>query len=73
MKPRLHALLARDAPVGVVFRRGPSNSVCTVGWNRETDQFELGQWLRGHIYVKRSDISADGRHLLYFAGNGKTT
>jgi hypothetical protein len=47
---RLHVLLAAKAPVGLVFRRGPANAVCTVGWNRETDKFELGQWLRGRIY-----------------------
>lgn len=28
--PRLHAILARDAKVGVVFRRGPSKTVCTL-------------------------------------------
>ena len=64
---RLHVLLARNAPVGVVFRRGPANAVCTVGWNRENDQFELGQWLRGRIYERRADLSPDGRHLIYFA------
>src|SRR5690349_2756700 len=68
---RLHVLLARDAPVGVVIRRGPAKSVCTVGWNRATDQFTLGQWLRGRIYERRADISPDGRHLLYFAMSAK--
>jgi len=67
---RLHILLASQARVGVVFRRGPANSVCTVGWNRDTDQFELGQWLRGRIYERRADLSPDGRHLIYFARGG---
>ena len=56
---RLHVLLAAKAPVGLVFRRGPANAVCTVGWNRETDKFELGQWLRGRIYERRSPESGD--------------
>jgi hypothetical protein len=68
---RLHVLLARDAPIGVVIRRGPSKSVCTVLWNRRTDQFTLGQWLRGRIYERRSDLSPDGKHLIYFAMNAK--
>jgi len=68
---RLHVVLASKAPLGVVFRRGPANAVCTVGWNRATDQFELGQWLRGRIYERRADLSPDGRHLLYFARGGR--
>ena len=66
---RLHVLLASQAPVGVVLRRGPSKSVCSVLWNRKTDQFEVGQWLHGRIYERRSDLSPDGRYLIYFAMN----
>lgn len=71
MKPRLHVLLARSAPIGLVLRRGPSKSVAAIQWNRATDQFTLGQWLRGRIYEKRSDLSPGGKHLIYFAMNGK--
>ena len=68
---RLHVLLARDAPTGVVLRRGPSKRVCTVGWDRSTDEFQLGQWLKGRIYERRSDLSPNGLHMIYFAMNGK--
>ena len=68
---RLHVLFASQARTGVVFRRGPVNAVCTVGWNRETDEFVLGQWFRGRISERRSDLSADGRHLIYFARGGR--
>ncbi len=68
---RLHVLLARDAPVGVVIRRGPARHVAVLGWDRRRDRFELGQWLYGRIYEQRSDISPDGRHLIYFAMNGR--
>jgi hypothetical protein len=68
---RLHVLLASKASAAVVFRRGPANAVCTVGWNRETDEFRLGQWLRGRIYERRADLSPDGRHLIYFARGGR--
>jgi hypothetical protein len=69
---RLHVLLARDAKVGLVIRRGPSKSVCTVMWNRERNTFKLGQWLRGRIYERRSDLSPDGKHFIYFAMNGRS-
>jgi hypothetical protein len=68
---RIHVLFARDVPYAVVIRRGPSKHVATIGWNRETDSFVLGQWLKGRIYERRCDLSADGKHLIYFAMNGK--
>lgn len=69
--PRLHCLIARDARYAVVIRRGPSDSVCAIGWNMKDDSFAPGQWMRGRIYERRSDLSPDGRHLIYFAMNGK--
>lgn len=66
---RLYAILARKAPLGVVFRRGPSNHVLVVKWNTETDSFEHGQWLKGRIYERRCDLSPKGDLLLYFAAN----
>lgn len=68
---RLHVLLARESKVALVIRRGPSKSVCTVLWNRERDTFKLGQWLRGRIYERRTDLSPDGKHFIYFAMNGR--
>ena len=68
---RLHVLISRDAKVGLVIRRGPSKSVCTVLWNRQRDSFKLGQWMRGRIYERRCDLSPDGKHLIYFAMNGR--
>ena len=68
---RIHILLAREARVGVVIRRGPSKKVCTVLWDRRNDQFRVGQWLNGRIYERRSDISPDGKYLIYFAMNGR--
>jgi hypothetical protein len=68
---RLHVLLAKDAPVGVVIRRGPSKQVCTMLWDRRSDEFQVGQWLKGRIYERRSDLSPDGKHLIYFAMNGR--
>jgi len=66
---RLYALLARKAPFGVVFRRGPSKSVLLIGWNTSDDTFRTGQWLKGRIYERRCDLSPEGDLLLYFAAN----
>jgi hypothetical protein len=66
----LTALLASEAPVGVIFRRFRSKLFQLVMWNRETDQFDPGQWFKGRLYPYCSDISPDGRHLIYFAMGG---
>ena len=66
---RLYALLAREAPFAIVFRRGPSKSVLLIGWNTTTDTFQQGQWLKGRIYERRCDLSPTGHLLVYFAAN----
>jgi len=68
--PRLYALLASDAPVGIVFRRGPSKLVRVFLWDRERDTFKPGQLFKGKIYPDRSDLSPDGRYMIYFALGG---
>ncbi len=68
---RLHILLAHSAPIGLIFRRGPSKSVCTILWDRQHDRFDIGQWQRGRIYERRTDLSPDGKYLIYFALDGQ--
>lgn len=63
--------MASDRRTGVVIRRGPAKAVCTLGWDRRKDTFSIGQWLRGRIYERRSDLSPDGKHMIYFAMNGR--
>lgn len=62
--------MAREASSAVVIRRGPSKQVGLFGWDRKTDTITPGQWLKGHIYERGSDVSPDGRHMIYFAMNG---
>jgi hypothetical protein len=64
---RLYVLLAGQANRAVVLRRGPAKQVCSIGWNLDTDTFQLGQWLKGRIYEAWSDISPDGKHWFYHA------
>jgi hypothetical protein len=69
--PRVHVLLARESLDAVAIRRGPSRHVATIGWDRRADTFTLGQWMYGRIYERRADLSPDGKHLIYFAMNGR--
>ena len=64
---RLFVYLAREAPVAVVLRRGPTDWARLSLWRTDTDTFEHGQWFHGRIYERRSDISADGSRFVYFA------
>lgn len=68
---RVHVLLAQYMSLGIVIRRGPSKQVCTSLWDRTTDTFQIGQWLKGRIYERRCDLSPDGKYLIYFALNPK--
>lgn len=68
---RLYAILARKAPVAVVFRRGPSKRVLLVHWRTDSDEFVEGQWLKGRVYERRCDLSPSGKRLVYFAADYK--
>ncbi|MBN2716469.1 MAG: hypothetical protein JXX14_11490 [Deltaproteobacteria bacterium] len=68
---RIHVLLARSARRALVIRRGPSTHTCVIDWDRNTETFEVCQWFKGRLYERRSDISPDGKHWIYFAMNGK--
>jgi hypothetical protein len=72
MHARLFCILARDAPMGVILRRGPSEWVRLISWNTRTDRIDRGQWLHAHIYARRCDLSPDGRLMIYFCRDGRT-
>jgi hypothetical protein len=40
---RLQFLLARRAPIGVIFRKGPNKWVQIIKWDTRSDSFERGQ------------------------------
>lgn len=65
--PRLHVLFAPQSRAALVIRRGPSERFATIGWDRATDTFTLGQWLKGRLFPYRSDLSPSGKWLIYFA------
>jgi len=66
LKPsiRIYAILARKAPFAVLFRRGPSKQVLTIGWDTQTHEFRMGQWFKGRLYERRCDLSPSGEKLV---------
>jgi hypothetical protein len=63
---RLFVFLARDAPLGLVLRRGPSDWFRLSLWHTDTDRLEHGQWLAGRVYERRSDLAPDGSLFVSF-------
>jgi hypothetical protein len=61
-------LLAREANVGVIIRRGPTKWWHITLWDTRLDQFTPGQWFHGQMYPEKCDLSPDGKLLIYFAG-----
>ena len=64
---RIFGIMAREAPVCSLFRRGPSKWTQLIKWRTNNDTFEMGDWFKGRIYERRCDLSPDGRYLIYFA------
>jgi hypothetical protein len=65
-------LLAREADVGVILRRGPTQWWRVTLWDTKRDTFEGGQWFRGRIYPEKCDVSPNGKLFIYFAGQFHT-
>jgi hypothetical protein len=63
----LYAIVARDARVAVVFRRGPTRHIRMLRWDLARDVVEPGQWLYGAVETTASALSPDGELLAYCA------
>lgn len=68
---RLFVLLARDARVGVILRKGPTKWVQMIKWHTDTDTFEAGQWIKARIYEHKCAVSPNGHLFIYFALKGR--
>ena len=64
---RIYGIMAREAPVAVLFRRGPTKCVQVLRWDTSSDLIEPGQWHFGRLYEHGCDLSPDGRLLVYCA------
>jgi hypothetical protein len=70
--PRLSLLLAKADPVAVIIARVRAKLFHVVKWQYENDVVEHGSWFEGSLYPDSSDVSFDGRHMVYFALNPKS-
>ncbi len=61
---RLFVIIAREAPVAVIFRQGPKDHTRLIKWRLDTGTFEYGQWLTAKVYERRSDLSPSGEYLI---------
>lgn len=68
---RVEVIIARNAPVAVIFRRGPSRLVRMLRWNLRNDRIEGGQWIEARIHVDRCDISPDGELVAAFVASNR--
>jgi hypothetical protein len=60
-------LIPNKSGQAIVIRRGPAKKVGLFTWNIENNEVKSYQWLKGRIYEYCSDISPDGKHLMYSA------
>lgn len=72
-KTTTHAIVARDADLAIVLRRGPTRHVRLLCWNLRNDTVEGGQWLVGTVYFGACDVSPNGELFVYFARKGNRT
>jgi hypothetical protein len=68
---RIYVIMARRSRTAVVFRRGPAKRVLVLRWDIPNNVLEEGQWLHGHLYERRCDLSPSGEYLAYFAAKWK--
>ena len=66
----LFVIPARDEPVAVILRRGPSRWYHVILWDTRRDWFTHGAWFKGRIYEDKCDLSPDGRLFLYNVHSG---
>jgi hypothetical protein len=64
---RVNVLLAKEAPKALVIARVRSKLFHFAIWDYEKDLLEEGSWFKGKIYPDFSDVSFDGKHMIYLA------
>lgn len=67
MACRLYVIPAANAPIAVVFRRGPTKWWHLLQWDWQANVLTPGAWFAGNLYPRRSALSQDGQLLAYFA------
>jgi len=70
-KTTTHGIVARDADVAVVLRRGPTRHVRLLTWDLRSDTVRGGQWLVGKVYFEACGLSPDGELFVQLLAAGR--
>lgn len=62
---RLYLHFATENDTAVILLRAARREWALIGWDRSTDSFTPGQWLKRDINPECCQLSPDGRHFLY--------
>ncbi len=62
---RLHLLFATENASAVILLRKARRLYRLIQWNRDTDTFTDGQWLKKEMYPDACALSPDGKHFLF--------
>jgi hypothetical protein len=66
---RVEAIIARDAPLAVILRRGPTRLVRMLRWNLRKDTIAGGQWINARVPARCVDVSPSGDLVACFVAS----
>jgi hypothetical protein len=66
-RSRIHLLAAKEAPIIVILQRKRSKLFHIVTADTENYLVTEGSWFRGVLYAIQSDVSFDGKYMVYLA------
>ncbi len=62
---QLHLFFATENDSALILRRAGRQLYNLIAWDRATDTFTEGQWLKKSVQPDVCDLSPDGRHFIY--------
>jgi hypothetical protein len=71
-RSRIHLLAAREAPVIVILQRKRAKLFHVITVHTEKHWIGEGSWFRGVLYALDSDVSFDGKFMVYRARGANT-
>jgi hypothetical protein len=66
-RSRIHLLAAKEAPIVVILQRKSSKLFHVITVGTENHWVNEGSWFRGVLYAIQSDVSFDGKYMIYLA------
>ena len=66
-RSRIHLLAAREAPIIVILQRKRAKLFHVITVGTEKHWVNEGSWFRGVLYAMDSDVSFDGKFMVYLA------